>query len=304
MSWRRALLNTSLRWFEKPHLARAATPEVLRKSFEMKARVWFHPPRGTHVRRDRVGQVPATWVAAREAREDRVILYLHGGGYVFGSSRTHQGMLGHLSAHAGAVACLPDYRLAPEHPFPAAIEDARAAWDGLQGEGFAPGQIVIGGDSAGGGLALALLGDLIARGAALPAAVFALSPLTDMTFSGESMRGNAQSDVVLPASRAQEAAEMYLGTQDARDPLASPLFAEFAGAPPVYITAGTTEILLDDTRRMAESMREQGVDVREVILEDVPHVWPLFQGLIPEARQTLREIGQWLSPLWQTKADS
>ena len=143
-----------------------------------------------------------------------VLLYFHGGGYVFGSPKTHRAMLARLAGLTGMRACLPTYGLAPERPFPAAIEDARTAYTGLLASGVSADQIVIGGDSAGGGLVLALLGDICARGLAKPAAVFAFSPLTDLTFSGDSFRTNANSDVVLPASRAQEMVGMYLQGAD------------------------------------------------------------------------------------------
>lgn len=294
MSLARGILNAWLRLTEKPALARATRPAALRRSFEFKARLFFRAPRGTTYARDALAGVAVQWVTARGvARGDGpLLLYLHGGGYVFGSSTTHRAMLGRLSSLCGLPACLPDYRLAPEHPFPAALEDALAVY-GVVAEH--PGGVILGGDSAGGGLALALLGEVLRQDLPPPLALFALSPLTDLTLSGESLRRNARADPMLPASRAGETAQMYLDSAHPDDPRASPLFAGFRGAPPVWLAVSDTEILLDDTRRMAEVLRAGGVDVTETVTHDLPHVWPFFQGWLPEANRTLRELGGWIS---------
>ena len=188
---------------------------------------------------------------------------------------------------------LPDYRLAPEHPFPAALADARAAWDALAAEGR---PMVLGGDSAGGGLALALLAGLLADGAPLPRLTFAFSPLTDMTFASRSMAENRDTDVLLPAHRAEELARMYLGDADPRDPRASPLCAGFAGAPPVWLAVSGTEILRDDTLRMAAHLRASGVAVTLETHPDLPHVWPFFARYLPEGRATLARLAARITP--------
>ncbi len=303
MSLRRHILNLSLRLLEKRHLARADDPAKLRAMFERKARFWFRPPRGSHFSGETIDGVQVCWALGKEvpARATApVILYLHGGGYVFGSSRTHRAMLARLSGLSGLAACLPDYRLAPEHAFPAALEDALAVYIELSAEH----EVIIGGESAGGGLALALLGEILRHGLRRPRGVFCFSPLTDMTFSGESMVSNADAEVMLPVARAGELARMYLRESDPRDPRASPLFAAFRGAPPVWITAGDTEILLDDTRRMAARLREDGVRVQEVIARDLPHAWPIFGPLLPEACRTLEEVADWISSLSRPQGDS
>lgn len=301
MSIRLRLLNGFLRVFEKPKLARAKTPDDLRKPLELKARFLFPVPRKTRFSDDVLDfdgrAVAVQWAKAENASDHRIILYFHGGGYVFGSPKTHRAMLARLSAMTGLAACLPEYRLAPENPFPAAIDDAILAYRALLERGFEPSQIIMGGDSAGGGLVLALLGEINAQSLPKPAGVFALSPLVDVTFSGKSFTENAQSDVILPASRAADMAQIYLDGADANDPRASPLQADFAGMSPVFITASDSEILLDDTRRMAAHLREQGVDVTEQIVSNHPHVWQIFQRVLPEADQSLRDIAAWIKPL-------
>jgi acetyl esterase/lipase len=302
MSFVRPVLNLFLRVFERPHLARVKDPKKLRRSFESKARFWFRPPRGSQFRDETLDGVPVVWARGPGVQErGPVILYLHGGGYVFGSARTHQAMLARLSHLSGVPACLADYRLAPEHPFPAALEDALSVYIELSQRH--PG-VVIGGDSAGGGLALSLMAEITRHGLKKPMACFAFSPLTDVGFTGESVDRNAKSDVMLPVERVDEMAEMYLQGASARDPRASPLFATFRGNTPVWIAVGTTEILLDDTRRMAAHLREAGVDVTEVIEDNLPHVWPIFHNLLPEAVTTLEQVAGWIKPLSGRSGDN
>ena len=302
MSLRGRILNVVLRQLEKRHLARVQEPETLRRVFERKARFWFHAPRGSRFAKDRIDTVPVTWAFGPDVADaGPVMLYLHGGGYVFGSARTHRAMLARLSGKTGLPACLPDYRLAPEHPFPAALEDALAAYIELSERR----RVILGGDSAGGGLALALLGEILKHGLRRPAGVFCFSPLTDMGFSGETMVSNRRADVMLPAARAGEMGDLYLQGASPRDPRASPLFADMTGAPPVWITAGDTEILLDDARRMANRLREDGVAVTEVIEHDLPHVWPILGPLLlPEAEETLNTLAAWIKPLVRRPAES
>lgn len=296
MSWLRRPLNFWLRLTERPALAKVDDPQALRRSFERKARLLFHAPRGTKITRETIGGMALRHVRARGVAQDApLLLYFHGGAYIFGSPRTHQAMLGKLSALTGLPACLPTYRLAPEHAFPAAIDDALATYKALAGPGRPP--IILGGDSAGGGLALALLGCILRDGLPMPLGVFAFSALTDLRFAGASVQANAAREVVLPVERTSEMAQMYLQGADAMDPRASPLFADFKGAPPVWLVAGDTEILLDDTRRMAAHLRTQGVTVSEQISHDLPHVWPIFHNILPEARATLRDLSRWITAL-------
>ena len=310
MSFRLRLLNRALKLFEKPHLARAE-PFRLRRSFERKARLFFRPPRGSRFREDLLADagraIPALWALGRDVQGDPakgMILYFHGGGFVFGSPRTHRAMLARLSGLAGLPACLPRYRLAPEHPFPAAFEDAVAAYRSILDRGVPANRIFLGGDSAGGGLAFSLLAAIRANGLPMPAAVFAFSPMLDFTFSGASFRENAARDVVLPASRAREMRALYLRDASPEDPRASPLFTDFPGACPAWLAVGDTEILLDDSRRMAQKLRAGGVDTALTIAHDHPHVWPMFHDFLPEAGATLGELAQWIRQRAGKRGDS
>lgn len=299
MSWQRTFLNRLLRLTEKPYLARVDDPGAIRARFSRRARLFFCPPRQVPVTR-----VPGGLWVGGAAGPGPAILYFHGGAYVFGAPETHRGLAARLTQLTGMPVMMPQYRLAPEHPFPAAIEDARAAYQALLAHGIAADRILLGGDSAGGGLALALLGDLLARGIAPPAGCFAFSPLTDFTFSGQSVGTNAARDVMLPASRVQDMGRMYLQGADPRDPCASPLFADFAGAGPVWLVAAKTEILLDDSRRMAAHLRDQGVATTEIIAGNLPHVWPLFWRWLPEGDQTLRDLAGWITTAVAPSAES
>lgn len=294
MSWQARALNHWLRWTERPVLARTQAPETLRRNFETKARLFFHGPRGLGITPTHLGTQAALQLDGPWVEDSGVILYFHGGGYVFGSPKAYQSLVGQLSRRSRCAAFVPSYPLAPENAFPAALQAARAAYDGLIALGFAPSQIVMGGDSAGGNLVLALLAQLVQDRAERPAAVFAFSPLTDLTFSGASFRTNAARDVVLPAHRAKDMAEMFLAGHAPDDPLVSPVFADFTGASPVWLSVGDTEILLDDTRRVAQAMRRQGVEVEMHVARDLPHVWPLFHNTLPEARATLDQLSGWI----------
>ncbi len=239
--------------------------------------------------------IPTLLVAAQSARDDRLILYFHGGGYATGSIATHRDLACRLSAVSGARVLLVDYRLAPEHPFPAAVADGTAVYHYILQNGFAPEQIVVGGDSAGGGLALAVLLALRDGGQALPAAAFALSPWVDLALTGESLQSNAANDPVLTLAQLQEFAGWYLGETDPQTPLASPLFADLAGMPPLFIQVGTAEILLDDALRLAANAKAAGVSV---ILDEWPemiHGWQGFAAFLPEAFEALERVGDFVN---------
>ena len=240
------------------------------------------------------GGVPAEWIAAPEAQDGRVLLYLHGGGYVFGSMRTHRVMLAHISRAAQARVLGLEYRLAPECPFPAAVDDAVAAYRWLLNNGTSPKEIVIGGDSAGGGLTVASLVALRYLGEPLPAAGVGISAWTDMEATGNSFTTNVDLDPLVNRDRLIDLGETYLGGKDPRAPLASPIHADLTGLPPLLLQVGSTENLLDDSTVLAERARETGVEVDVDIWDEMPHVWHHFAPILPEARQAIERIAEFI----------
>ncbi len=240
--------------------------------------------------------VSAEWAIAPGARDDRVLVYVHGGGYTMGSLATHRALCARLSRLARLRVLNVAYRLAPEHPHPAAVEDATAAVRWLYAQGFAPCRVAIGGDSAGGGLTLATLLALRDSGAPLPAAGVCISPWTDLSASGESIRTKASVDPMVTEGPLRQMAAAYLGGKDARTPLASPLFADLRGLPPLLVQVGDAEILLDDATRLASRARDAGVDVTLEVWEEMFHVWHAFAEILPEAARACERIATWLEP--------
>ncbi len=238
------------------------------------------------------GGVPCLWIVPdQEADPDRVVLYHHGGGYVTGSPEGYTPMLGHLALASGVRVLATDYRLAPAHPFPAALEDAAAAYRWLLAEGYAPEQIAIAGDSAGGGLTVAALVSLRDAGDPLPAAAVLLSAWTDLAGTGATIITLAEADAFLTWENGLKThAQEYAGSEAVTHPLISPLYADLGGLPPVLIMAGSHEILLSDSTRLARRMRAAGVDVTLEVWDGMVHVWPLFTGAMPEAQQALEEM--------------
>jgi acetyl esterase/lipase len=240
------------------------------------------------------GGVPAEWIAGPGAADDRVILYLHGGGYVMGSIATHREMVARLSKASGARALALDYRLAPEHPFPAAVDDAVAAYRWLLSQNIKPSRIVVAGDSAGGGLTLATLVALRDAKVPLPAAGVCISPWADMEGTGASMTTRAKADPVVQKQGLLGMAQLYLGGKDPRSPLAAPLYANFEGLPPLFIHVGDAETFLDDSTRVAEKAKRAGVKVDLEIWPEMPHVWHLFAPFLPEGQQAIEKIGKYV----------
>jgi acetyl esterase/lipase len=267
--------------------------EESRAKFEMSAsRV--RPSPEMVVEPTNAGGVPAEWLRTLGGGERGVILYLHGGGYRMGSIRTHRDLAFRMARASGCRALVIDYRLAPEHPFPAALEDAQAAYRWLLADGCPRGDIVVAGDSAGGGLVVALLVKLRDDGAPLPAAAVCLSPWVDLTLGGESVVTRAELDPILSKESSAVAAGMYLGGADPRHPLASPLYADLRGLPPLLIQVGTAEVLHDDAVRLAARAREAGVRAELEIWEDMIHIWQFFAFVLPEGRQAIERIGEFI----------
>ncbi|MDF1798681.1 MAG: alpha/beta hydrolase [Planctomycetota bacterium] len=222
-----------------------------------------------------------------------VMLYFHGGGFVFGSLKTHGELIGSLARSANARTFALEYRLAPEHPAPAAIDDAVSAYAFLLGEGISPAHLVLAGDSAGGNLVLATLLALRDRGLPLPAAGVALSPWVDLGCSGVSFEGNAAFDFV-GEEHCRLAARHYLDGVDAGRPDVSPLFADLTGLPPLLIHAGGAEVLVDQIRGFASRAQGAGVDVTLAVYEDMVHVWHMLRAVTPEAQRAVDEVGEFV----------
>lgn len=332
MSLRLAALDLLLRLREKPYLARETDFPRARARMERLSRVFSLPP-GARLREAPLGPVPALRIdapprgpsgappartggaaagaapAAPPANQPPdqapdakaappaapVLVWLHGGAYCLGSPRTHAALAANLARRIGAAAILPDYRLAPEDPFPAALDDAAAAWAALLAEGVAPSRIVLGGDSAGGGLAFALLARLIAEGAPLPAAAIGFSPWADLTQTAPSLASLARRDALIPVRRFAEIRDRYLAGADPRDPRASPVLARFAGAPPAFLQSSRAEVLRDDARALAARLRADGVAVTHDEWARTPHVWQMYHGFLPEADRALATAAVFLA---------
>jgi acetyl esterase/lipase len=271
------------------------TVEEMRAGFEQMAAL-FPVAADVDCQTVEAAGLPAEWVAAPGSHPGRVVLYLHGGGYVIGSINTHRSLVARISAASGARGLAIDYRLAPEHPHPAAVEDATAAYRWLLEQGIEPARIAVAGDSAGGGLTLATLLALRDAGDPLPAAGVCLSPWTDLEGSGASAQPGAVDDPLLHYEGLVEMARHYVGEEgDLRDPLAAPLHGDYAGLPPLLIQVGTREILLDDSTRVAERARAAGVDVTLEPWEGLIHVWQMFGALgVPEADEAVTRIGEFV----------
>jgi acetyl esterase/lipase len=269
---------------------------VTRKRQRLAAAARLLPPAAAaaHTQAVDLGGVAAERILPPGAGGERHLLYLHGGGFIAGSPAIYRPLAWRIACATGAALLSPDYRLAPEHPFPAALDDAAIAYEWLLGQGIAPGRIGICGDSAGGGLAFSLLLRLRDTGRPLPGAIAALSPWTDLALSGASLRANAAADPMLDAAELPGVAAAYLAGADPRQPWASPLYGEFGGLPPALIQVGDDEILHDDAVRLAARLEAAGGAVRLEIWPRMPHVWHLFAPLVPEARRAIRRVGGFL----------
>jgi epsilon-lactone hydrolase len=255
-------------------------------------------PAGTSVTPWQDETVGGEWVCAAGANQarDRVLLHFHGGGYTAGSAEAYRGLAARLSAACARPVLAVDYRLAPEHPFPAALDDCVAAYRWLvRTEGVAPADIVLAGDSAGGNFMIAAMLRLRGAGEPLPAAAVGLSAQFDMSLSGESVSARAQRDPMISPGSIRACAAAYVGAADPRDPLVSPLFAELGGLPPLLLQVGSEEMLRDDTARMAAKARAAGVDATDEEWPGMIHVWHMFSDRLAEAREALARIGAFVA---------
>jgi acetyl esterase/lipase len=246
-----------------------------------------------------IGKIPATWIHAPQATKERIILFFHGGGYMAGSTASHQDFLGRLSRATGLYIMGIDYRLAPEDPFPAALEDAEEAYQFLLKEGYSPEQIVVAGTSAGGGLAFSLLFSLKEKGEVLPSAVLGLCPWLDLSMSENSIKRNLGKDI-LGEGRLQEAVDSYLHlkhaseSQAVRKPIVSPLFGEATGFPPTFLMTGSRELLFDEVTKFCQKLKACNVSVSLDIGDDMFHTWFLYAAQIPEGQEAIERMAEFI----------
>ncbi|MDN5915682.1 MAG: alpha/beta hydrolase [Pseudonocardia sp.] len=261
---------------------------------------WHLPTREpTGVTYDEVtaGGVPAIRCLPVDADTGRVLLFLHGGGGVVGSAHTHRKLAAHIAKATGATALVLDYRLGPESPFPAQVEDAVAAYRGLLEQGYAPNRIATVGDSAGGAFAISTVVSLREQGVQLPAAIVSMSPYTDMELSGDAMVDNAETEALVDRPLMENMVlALLVGQTEVTDPLANLLYADLSGLPPIFITAGELEMLRDDGTRLAELAGEAGVDVTFEIGKEMQHVYQFLAGRAVEGDEAVERIGAWLGP--------
>jgi epsilon-lactone hydrolase len=276
---------------DMPFLERRAQAEKFAQAFVV--------PDGLDIEAGTLGHVPVEWVIPRGAPAAPVIFHVHGGGYVLGDPAASRPLTTALALKSGVRVVSVDYRLAPEHPFPAAVTDATAAYRGLLAQGRSGKEIAVGGESAGGGLAIAMLIAARDKGLALPACAFAISPWTDLSCAAASFDSNAKLDPMLTRRALKEMADAYLAGASAWKPLASPLFGDLRGLPPLLIHVGSDEVLLDDARLLHSAAQAAGVASRLHVYDGMIHVWHMFHPMLPEGVDAIDEIVAFLASRWR-----
>ena len=273
--------------------AEKADVHAMRKTWHSAAKV-LGTARKVKVGQAEVHGLNAEWLTPKGSPEDKLLLYWHGGAYVMGNCATHRQLVSYLAKYSGVKALLPEYRLAPEHPFPAAIEDAVGSYRSLLADGYSAENIVIAGDSAGGGLTMATLLSLRAAGDPLPAAACLLSPWLDLAATGESMTTRAKKDPWFQPEDMPIVAAYYCNDDELRNPLVSPVYADLSGLPPLYIQVGEDEILLSDSTRAADKVKAAGGEVEIEIWPGMWHVFQAFLRQVPESKKAAKKIGNFV----------
>lgn len=287
-------INFFIRAFQKSLFVHKTETITHRKGFEKLSNIAKFPRHVEMVKEDLAG-VEGAWFLPVKRNNKKTILYLHGGGYCVGSYNTHRALIARIARSAGAVAYAINYRKAPEHPFPAGLDDTIGVYLELLNLGHK--NIVLGGDSAGGGLCLALIQKLRDANIDMPIGAFLISPWTDLTFTGETIKTKANVDPLIPPELLSVFANKYVGENDPKNPLISPLFADFDHFPPIYIQVGGHEVLLDDSTRLAKKMKEQGIAVGIDIFPAMMHVFQWLGGMIPEANKAIAQMGDFIKNL-------
>jgi monoterpene epsilon-lactone hydrolase len=291
-SWQGHVIKFALRtWQSRGYKSRS----IQKERAALEARVaWIPKKRNVKYETCVVEGLHAEWITTPGASAERVILYLHGGAYIVGSINTHRLVATNLSRVTQARVLIVEYRLAPEHPFPAAVDDALIAYRWLLFQGISPKSLAVAGDSAGGGLTVALLVAAREAGEPSPAAAVCLSPFVDMALTGVSMKTKVKADVIVPSDLIPHVVKAYLGEADPYTPLASPLYADLHSLPPLLIQVGTDEVLLDDAVRLAAQARAAGVEATLEVWDGMFHAWQTAGNMLPEARQAMARIGQFV----------
>jgi acetyl esterase/lipase len=295
MSIRAKVISYLIRRAIQPHFDQVEDVDAFRLHLTSAGRLSSAPPKHIQVSYEMISELPCEWLQAPASGASRVLLYLHGGGYVAGGLDSHRELAWRLAEAAGLKVLLVDYPLAPEHPFPTALDQVTQCYRALLDQGYEAGDIALGGDSAGGGLALALLLNLKNRGLPLPYRAILLSPWVDLTLSGDSMLTNVDTDVMLTPRGLTKMAGFYLSERDAKAPLASPLFGDLSGLPPLLVHVSDTELLLRDAQRLGAAVELQGGSVELTIWPRMPHVFQVLAARIPEGKQAIAALGEFLA---------
>jgi epsilon-lactone hydrolase len=291
----RAVTELYRKWLAAPAEDPEWTPEDQRALIEEWSVLTAEPGGVDYLEID-AGGVPAMWAIPKDAAADRVVLGIHGGGFVAGSMYTHRKLFAQLAKAIGSRALIVEYRLPPEGVHPAPADDVLAAYRWLLDHGIEARHIAFTGDSAGGGLAVAAQVRGRDQGLPLPAAAMLMSPWVDMAITGETMQSNSGNDALFNKPWVEEMAATFLGGTDPRDPHASPAYADLAGLGPIYIQVGDQELLLDDSRRLAERAETAGVDVRLDVFPEQQHTFQMMAGRAPEADDAIRRLAAWVRP--------
>jgi monoterpene epsilon-lactone hydrolase len=294
MKFRTLALHNMLRLYKNVGQSAYNNPRLARAAFERLTDLLPGRLAGCSYESIRVFDMPAEWITPKRSKSDKVLLFIHGGGYATGSVRTHRALASQIAIHARIRALSIDYKLAPEHKFPTQIEQCVSAYEFLLDQGYKPGDIAIGGESAGGGLTGGTLNYLKDYGIPLPACAIFMSPWLDLTASGRSIITNKHKDPMVPYKGIPLWARNYAGEENLTDPYASPLFGDLTGLCPVYIQVGECEILLSDSTRYAEKAKNAGVDVTMEVWPDMFHAWQGFWMVMPEGKAAIAKLGAFL----------
>ena len=294
MSFRTLALHNMLRLYKNVGQTAYNNPLLAREAFERLADLLPGRLSECSYQSIQVYDMPAEWITPKKSKSDKVLLFIHGGGYATGSIRTHRALASQIAIHAGIKALSIDYKLAPEHKFPTQIEQCVSAYEFLLDQGYQPENIAIGGESAGGGLTGGTLNYLKDYGIPLPACAILMSPWLDLTASGRSIITNKHKDPMVPHKGIPLWARNYAGHDNLTDPYASPLFGDLTGLCPLYVQVGECEILLSDSTRYAEKAEKVGVDVTLEIWPDMFHAWQGFWMVMPEGKAAIAKLGAFL----------